>query len=95
MALLITDMKVPVKAGEKELPAIIAGQFHIPTESVRALRLVRQSLDARKKQDIHFLVSALVTLSPLSSLTLSELHRGYPSYTCVATPEGNMLGAEA
>lgn len=62
MALLITDMKVPVQAGEKELPAIIAGQFHIPTESVRALRLVRQSLDARKKQDIHFLVSALVTL---------------------------------
>ena len=63
MALLITDIKVPVQ-GEAELPAVITGQFHIPAGSVRAVRLVRQSLDARKKQDIHFLVSALVTLDP-------------------------------
>ncbi len=64
MALLITDIKVPVQAGELELPAIIAGQYHIPTQSILGVRLVRQSLDARKKQDIHFLVSAVVAMDP-------------------------------
>ena len=74
MALLLTDIKVPIQVGDEALPAMIAGQFHIPTESVRAVRLVRQSLDARKKQDIHFLVSALVTLD--SSAEGKLLKRG-------------------
>ena len=74
MPLLITDIKIPVQADEKELPALIAGQFRFPAESVRTVRLVRQSLDARKKQDIHFLVSAMVALD--ASVESKLLKRG-------------------
>ncbi|HWR24226.1 MAG TPA: hypothetical protein VN366_12190, partial [Feifaniaceae bacterium] len=70
MALLITDIKVPVQAEEAELPAVAAAQFHIPAGRIKTVRLVRQSLDARKKQDIHFLVSALVTLDPAAEKSL-------------------------
>ena len=62
MPLLLTEIKVPVQAEETELSALIAAQFKIPQNSIRAVRIVRQSLDARKKQNIHFLVSAAVTL---------------------------------
>ncbi len=61
MPLLLTEIKMPVQA-EAELSALIAVQFKIPENSIKAVRIVRQSLDARKKQDIHFLVSAAVTL---------------------------------
>ncbi len=65
MALLLSDMKMPVSAEMGELSALIAEQFKLPKESVQAVRIVRQSLDARKKADIHFIVSAVVQMEPV------------------------------
>lgn len=62
MALLLNNIKMPLSAALPELPALLAGCFGIPRESIRGIRLVRQSLDARKKQDIHFHISAVVQL---------------------------------
>ncbi|MEL7602375.1 MAG: FAD-dependent protein [Bacillota bacterium] len=65
MALLLSDIKMPVEAQWGELPALIAAQFSLPAQSVLAARIVRESLDARRKNDIHFRVSAVVQLEPV------------------------------
>ena len=65
MALLLSDIKMPVEAQWAELPALIAEQFGLPAQSVQAARIIRESLDARRKSDIHFRVSAVVQLEPI------------------------------
>lgn len=65
MALLLTDIKMPVEAQWRELPALIAEQVNLPLQSILAARVVRESLDARRKSDIHYRVSAVVQLEPI------------------------------
>ncbi len=60
MQLLITDMKLPVTADEQELTRRIASQCGVDVHCIRSAQVVRRSLDARKKEDIHFLVHARV-----------------------------------
>ncbi len=65
MALLLSDIKMPVEASWEGLPALIAEQFNLPVQSVQAARIVRESLDARRKNEIHFRVSAVVQIEPV------------------------------
>lgn len=65
MALLLSNIRMPIQADVQEIPALIADSFGIPKESIQAVRLVRQSLDARKKNDIHFMISAVVQMEPI------------------------------
>ena len=74
MPVLLSDIKMPLDAPDEALCARIETEFALPGGSVRGARIVRQSLDARRKSDIHFLVSTVVMLEP--SLEKRLLSRG-------------------
>lgn len=63
MSIVISNIKLPVEEDFDSLPACIARQFDLPQDAVRAVRVLRRSLDARKKREIGFRVSAVVQLS--------------------------------
>lgn len=62
MALFITDIKQPVTEPEELLRRRIADKLGVDPAGIQTLRILRQALDARRKSDIHFLISALVEL---------------------------------
>lgn len=94
MALLLSDIKMPVEAQWAELPVLIAEQFGLPAQSVQAARIIRESLDARRKSDIHFRVSAVVQLEPIWQNRLLK-RKDARAAVFEATPEyGLPVGAE-
>ena len=60
--LLIQNVKLPVGAGEPELRRRCAKVLGVPAEAVGELRLIRQSIDARKKNDVHLVCSVQVAV---------------------------------
>ena len=63
MALLISGIRLPLGYQEEDLVRAAAKQISIDAKEIHSSRLLRRSLDARKKQDIHYLASAAVELS--------------------------------
>ncbi|MEG1523484.1 MAG: hypothetical protein RRZ24_07230 [Clostridia bacterium] len=72
MALLISDIKLPITAEETELQSRIAKQCGFDYAYVRKLRIVRRVLDARKKSEIHFLIRAIVEMDAASERRLLQ-----------------------
>lgn len=72
--LVVTDIRVPLGAEEQELSKQIANQLKIDADRIQSVRLLRKSLDARKKQDIHYLVHAVITTD--DALEKRLLHGG-------------------
>ncbi len=58
MKLLATDLNMPFNADEATLRLLISAATRLPAESVKQVRPVRRSLDARDKNDIRFIYSA-------------------------------------
>ena len=63
MALLITDLKLPLDADEKALYAAAAKTLSLSIKAINNIRVVRLSLDARNKNDIRLSYSILINLS--------------------------------
>ncbi len=61
--LLIQNLNLPVGAGMDELCAAAAKALSLPTAEIETLSLRRQSIDARRKSDVHLVCTAAVTLS--------------------------------
>ena len=73
MALKITGLKLPLTADESSLPERAARALRIRTDDIVGLRLVRTSLDARKKQDIYYACTVEVQLhTPLEKRILGK-----------------------
>ena len=51
--LTISNLRLPVGAGEAELKEKAAKALGVRPEDIVELTLTRQSIDARKKQDVH------------------------------------------
>lgn len=60
--ILLTDLKLPLDTDFTALDVIAARQLQIPPQDILSVRLHRKSVDARKKQDVHFYCSLLVTV---------------------------------
>ena len=58
MKLLATDLNMPFDADESTVRLLINADTRIPADSIRGIRIVRRSLDARDKNDIRFIYSA-------------------------------------
>jgi len=59
----ITNLTVPLQSDPGELAAYAAKALGVPQGAVLSCRAVRRSLDARKKQNIHFLYTLRLSLS--------------------------------
>lgn len=60
MPFVVTDIKLPVTAEEDALQRRIAKLCGVDVRQLHSTQILRRSLDARKKNDIHFLIQALV-----------------------------------
>ena len=51
----VSDLSLPLGAGEDALKKLAARRLHVSPERIASLELVRRSVDARKKNDVHFI----------------------------------------
>lgn len=58
--ILVRNLKLPLDTDERNLTTLAAAALRIPAEDIRSLKIVKKSLDARRKSDIHYLYSAAV-----------------------------------
>lgn len=53
----INNIKVPLDFNFKELKKFCAKKFSIAEKNITSIRLAKKSIDARKKSDVHFIIS--------------------------------------
>ena len=55
----LNDISLPL---DGDLRAACARKLRVPAEEIREVQLLRRSVDARRKNDVHFIASAAVAL---------------------------------
>lgn len=60
----ITNIRIPYSADQAGLKRKIASLCRTDEKEIRSVRLLKRALDARKKQEISYLISAAVSLTP-------------------------------
>ena len=64
MPLKLSNIRLSVQFPEAELPGVLAARLRVPVGEVTRWRLLRKSLDARGRDSLQFVYSAVVELSP-------------------------------
>ena len=77
MKLWVQNIKQPISEGDELLARRIASFIGGDANSIRSVRVARRALDARKKQDIHFLLRVLVEMDDAAAK--AALKRGNPN----------------
>ncbi|MBA4348293.1 MAG: hypothetical protein C0413_05545 [Clostridiales bacterium] len=70
MKLRITNIKQPISEGDELLTTRIANLLGLEKQQVASARITRRALDARKKQDVHFLLSAVAEVEESAAVRL-------------------------
>lgn len=58
--ILVRNIRLPVEGDERGLASLAARALKIPASGIKDLKIVKKSLDARRKDDIHWLYSVAV-----------------------------------
>ncbi|MBR4549301.1 MAG: hypothetical protein IKO83_05210 [Oscillospiraceae bacterium] len=58
----VRNIRLGPDENEKELRRRAAKKLRVPEEKIRALRILKKSLDARKKSDLHYVCTVAVTV---------------------------------
>jgi uncharacterized protein len=89
----ITNLKAPLETGD--LRAFVAGALKIPPNAVLDARLHKKSVDARDKDDVHFVLSLDVEFAPGFRFDERRLPRGAsaakPEQSAYQTPGNSNL----
>ncbi|MEZ4629109.1 MAG: hypothetical protein R2912_13820, partial [Eubacteriales bacterium] len=70
MKLRITNIKQPISEGDELLSSRIASLLGLEKQQLTSVRITRRALDARKKQDVHFLLSVVAEVEEASAKRL-------------------------
>ncbi len=70
MRLWIRDVKQPISEGDELLAHRVAAQCGTDASAILGVRIARRALDARKKQDIHFLLRVLADVDDAAAKRL-------------------------
>ena len=70
MKLRITNIKQPISEGDELLSSRIANLLGLEKQQLTSVRIMRRALDARKKQDVHFLLSVVAEVEEASAKRL-------------------------
>lgn len=62
MNLIWSDLKIPIHQDEAQLPHLLAVRMKVPAESIKNWRILRRSVDARKKPEILFVFTVEFSL---------------------------------
>lgn len=71
--LKVSGISLPLWAGMQELKQVTAKKLKVSPDKIMSIRLVRKSVDARKKEEIHFSYSVEVELSCSEDKILNRL----------------------
>ena len=95
MKLRIQNIKQPISEGDELLPRRISNLLGLDETQVISARITRRALDARKKQDVHFLLTVVAELEDAAAKRL--LARENPHIEAFSDePERELVnGAEA
>lgn len=63
MNVRITNLRLPVEAGEQELEPVLAKRLRVDRNAINSWRILRKSLDARSKYDLVFVYTVAVELA--------------------------------
>ena len=50
----VSELKLPIEGNQKALEKKLAKALRVPVEDIKAYRIFKRSLDARKKDNIHY-----------------------------------------
>jgi len=70
MKLRITNIKQPISEGDELLAFRIANLLGLETKQVVSARITRRALDARKKQDVHFMLTVIAEVEEAAAKRL-------------------------
>lgn len=82
--LLVSGIRIPYSADESEIMKKTAHIISCSVNDINGLQIIKQSLDARKKNDICFLLNAVVTLE--KNAERKALKSGNPSVSAYQMP---------
>lgn len=71
--LKITELSIPLDADEAALRRLAAKRLRVRAEEITGIRFCKKSVDARKKQEIHFTASVEVSLAQGEERVISSL----------------------
>ena len=71
--LKITGIRIPAAFGASALKPEIAALVHVKQAQIRALRILRRSVDSRKKSNVHFLYTVAAELDDEASVLRRNL----------------------
>ena len=60
--IIVRNLRLDTERDEKKLKTKAARELRVPPFAIKSLKIIKRSLDARKKNDIHWLYSVAVTL---------------------------------
>ncbi|MDO4541695.1 MAG: hypothetical protein Q4C00_02545 [Bacillota bacterium] len=93
--LKIDEVKIPVNSGENAIIKAAAKRLRTDTENIAKLKILRRSLDARKKHDLHYVYSLEVEVKTEERKLLSRLkdkHIAAYSPMLYTPPQNNYTG---
>lgn len=70
----ITDLSLPLSAGREDLAEQAAARLSVPVQRISSLQILKKSVDARKKNDIHFQYTVAAALDSGEEQVLSGEH---------------------
>ena len=92
----ITDLKLPVSAGRKELISRAARELKVGESDIVSLRIHRRSLDARKKPDLFYIYTVDVNIGKKALKKAGSKHNKFmstPSEKYIVPPSGGIQTA--
>ena len=72
----LSNLKIPLSHTEKTLKRIVCTQLHVNEQDISELRILKKSVDARDKGDVHFVMALGVSLTVSEEQVISRLRRG-------------------
>jgi len=85
MKLRVNNIKQPISEGDELLSQRISNLLGLEKRQVAGSRVLRRALDARKKQDVHFLISAVAEVEDSAARRL--LSRANPHVEAYEAPK--------
>ena len=78
--ILVRNLRLDIGQSEERLKAKAAREMHVPAWAIKSFKITKRSLDARKKNDIHWLYSAAVEIDNEDKLLAKNKSKNLAKY---------------
>ena len=78
--IMVRNLRLDTERDEKKLKIKAARELRVPPFAINSLKIIKRSLDARKKNDIHWLYSVAVTLDNEKKILANNKSKNVAEY---------------